>query len=359
MKRLSSRLPVVLVVDDTISNLDLLVDALAPCCELRVATDGAAALALAADVRPDLVLLDVLMPGLDGFQVMERLRRNPDVADVPVIFLTSLTDEASERRCLQSGAVDFITKPFTPSRILARVNVHLELKAHRDHLAELVLERTYELERTREATIASMAILAEFRDNETGAHVQRTRHYVRALLHALPHDAFPPDLPDFELVSESAALHDIGKVAIPDEILFKPGRLTPDEMQQMKRHPLLGAEVLRRTEAILGTNSFLRVAREIAECHHERWDGTGYPRGLKGTEIPLPARIMAVADAYDALTSRRPYKPAFTHAQALTSLLQGDDRTSPGHFCPTVLAAFVEVADQFESIALRFRDEVR
>jgi len=347
----------ILIVEDSAINIDVLLEILSPHYELSVASDGPTALGLAELQIPDLILLDVVMPDMNGFEVCRQLKFRPATQDVPVIFLTSLSDFGSERRGLELGAVDFISKPFMPDLVLARVRNHLDLKRQRDDLSERVAERTRELSLTREATIAGMAILAEFRDNETGQHVRRTRHYVRALLAAMTSAGGFPGLPDPELTSHSAVLHDIGKVAIPDGILFKPGRLTPEEFEEIKRHTLAGSEVIRRTESILGTNSFLRLAGEITVAHHERWDGTGYPFGLRGEDIPWSARMMAVADVYDALVSRRPYKPAFPHERAIECILSGDDRTSPSHFCPAVLDALREVRIEFSRIAANIPDE--
>jgi putative two-component system response regulator len=346
----------ILVVEDTAINIDVLLEALSGPFDMMVAVDGPSALRLVEQKVPDLILLDVLMPDMDGFEVLRRLKALPATRDVPVLFLTSLNDEASERLGLELGAVDFISKPFNPSLVQARVRNHLDLKKHRDRLSDRVAERTRELGLTREATIAGMAILAEFRDNETGAHVRRTQHYVRSLLGAMEAAGGLVGLPDVEMTSHSAVLHDIGKVAIPDGILFKPGRLTPEEFEEIKRHTLAGAEVIQRTAAILGTNSFLLLAGEITEFHHERWDGTGYPHGVRGEEIPWSARVMAVADVYDALVSKRPYKPAFPHERAIECILSGDDRTLPAHFCPAVLDALREVQGQFAGIAANIPD---
>jgi putative two-component system response regulator len=346
----------VLVVEDTAINIDVLLDALSGQCEMMVAVDGMSALRLVEQTVPDLILLDIMMPDIDGFEVCRRLKARAATRDVPILFLTSMNDEASERLGLELGAVDFIAKPFNPALVQARVRNHLDLKRHRDLLSNRVVERTMELGLTQEATIAGMAILAEFRDNETGAHVRRTQHYVRSLLCALKAAGGFDGLPDVEMTSHSAVLHDIGKVAIPDGILFKSGRLTPEEFEEIKKHTLAGAEVIRRTAAILGTNSFLRLAGEITEFHHERWDGTGYPHGIRGDEIPWSARVMAVADVYDALVSKRPYKPAFPHDRALECILSGDDRTLPEHFCPAVLDALREVHTEFARIAENIPD---
>jgi putative two-component system response regulator len=347
----------VLIVDDNDINLEIIVEILLDEYELQVATRGEVALSIVERRPPDLILLDVVMPGMDGFEVCQRLKASPDTRDIPVIFLTSVEHQHAERRGLRIGAVDFIHKPVNPDLLSARVRNQLELKHHRDRLRSLVAERTTELRRTQEATLASMALLAEFRDNETGHHVQRTKRYARTLVRTMARlEGGAEDLPDEELLYQSAALHDIGKVAIPDSILLKQGPLTSEEFERMKQHTSFGGQVLRRTEQVLGTNSFLVMAREIAEGHHERWDGSGYPLGLEGPEIPMSARIMAVADVYDALVSRRPYKPPFPHDRAVQLILHGDGRTSPAHFCPRVLGSFAACSEQLEDIAGKFPD---
>lgn len=336
--------PTLLVVDDEAANIDVLMEVVGADYAIRVAVDGAAALASVRKKIPDLILLDVMMPVMDGFEVCRRLKEAPATRDIPVIFLTALSDPRDEARGLVLGAVDYIAKPLSPPIVRARIRNHLELKEHRTRLEELVRRRTVELKQTQEATIASMAFLAEYRDPETGAHIQRTQHYVSSLAKALA-DQYPDDLTPFhiDLLTHSAPLHDIGKVAIPDAILLKPGALTPEEFTVMKHHTVIGGEVIRRAETFLGTNSFLRMAREIAEGHHEHWDGTGYPQGLKGEEIPLSARLMAVADVYDALISERPYKPPYSHERAFEIITGGDGRTRPEHFSPMVLEAFRQV----------------
>ena len=349
--------PTLLVVDDRASNIELLIETLGKDYTMRVATDGAATLNSVKKARPDLILLDIMMPGMDGFEVCRRLKDDPALRDIPIIFITALNEDADEARGLALGAVDYITKPFTPAIVRARVRNHLDLKTHRDHLEELVKLRTADLERTQEATIASMALLAEYRDPETGGHIQRTKHYVHSLAVALSAE-YPDELTpaNIDLLYQSAPLHDIGKVAVRDFILLKPEGLTPEEFSEMKLHTLIGSDVIHKAEAFVGTNSFLRLAREIAESHHERWDGSGYPHGLKGEAIPLSARLMAVADIYDALISQRSYKPPYSHQRAFDIITNGDDRTRPEHFSPVILKAFRTVHPEWMQIAARFSD---
>jgi len=348
-----------LIVDDTEINIEVLLNTLNEDYTVRVAVDGLSALRAVNQNLPDLILLDVVMPGMDGFEVCRRLKENNDTKDIPVIFLTSLCTPSSEGKGLALGAADYISMPFNPELIKARIRNHLDLKAHRDSLEELVKQRTNELEQTKDATIASMAILAEYRDCETGKHIQRTRCYVECLAKELSRiypDVLTPETID--LLCQSTPLHDIGKVGIPDSILFKPGKLSDAEFSEIKRHTLIGSAAIKKTKMFLGTNSFLNLAQEIAEFHHERWDGSGYPHGLKEDEIPLSGRIVALCDVYDALISRRPYKPPFTHEEAVRIITVGDERTKPEHFSPVILDAFRKVHPEFKRIAARFKDNV-
>jgi len=355
----------VLIVDDEPINVKILVDLLRESYALIVAKDGPQALArLQGDVLPDLVLLDVMMPGMDGLEVCRRIKDDPRTADVPVIFITALGQSHDEASGFARGAVDYITKPISPPVLLARVKTHLSLRRAwallRDQnaaLEERVNERTKELMLTQDVTIRALASLAETRDNETGNHIRRTQHYVRRLAETLcTHPRFQADLDEraIGLLFKSAPLHDIGKVGIPDAILLKPGRLTDDEMTIMKRHAEMGRSAI--LAALEGDQAesidFLRYAVEIAACHHEKWDGSGYPAGLAGDDIPLSARLMAVADVYDALISRRVYKPAFPHEKAVTLILEGRGT----HFDPDVVDAFADIAETFRDIATTFAD---
>ncbi len=355
----------ILVVDDTPDNIALLSTLLKDRYKVRAANNGERALAIAAgQPRPDLILLDIMMPGMDGYEVCERLKINPHTADIPVIFLTAKVQVEDEEFGLRLGAVDYITKPISPPIVLARVETHLTLKRARQFLQDRnayleaeVWRRSREVMAIQEVTIMAMASLAETRDNATGNHIRRTQHYVRALAqHLRHHPRFAAALNDetIELLFKSAPLHDIGKVGIPDRILLKPGRLTPDEFEIMKTHAALGRDAIAAAERCLDTpDSFLRFAREIAYSHQEKWDGSGYPEGLWGEQIPLSARLMAVADVYDALISRRIYKPALPHEQAVAMIREGRDQ----HFDPDIVDAFLECAEQFRTIAARFADD--
>jgi putative two-component system response regulator len=353
----------ILVADDIPENITTMVALLQDRYRVKVATSGSAAVQLATATPPDLILLDVSMPGLNGYEACRQLKANPVTADIPVIFLTSRTGEHDETHAFQVGAVDYIMKPVSPLVVHARIATHLTLKNARDflrdksaYLEQEVQRRTREISQIQDATIMAMASLAETRDNETGNHIRRTQHYVHCLARALRHHPrFRDELDDdtIELLFKSAPLHDIGKVGIPDRILLKPGKLTPEEFELMKTHTTLGRDAIAHAEAQVGSpNSFLRLAREIAHYHQEKWDGSGYPEGLAGDAIPVSARLMALADVYDALISRRVYKPAFPHADAVRIITEGRGR----HFDPDMVDAFVSVADEFHAIAKRFVD---
>jgi putative two-component system response regulator len=345
----------ILVVDDSEPILDLLVDILSDKYDVRVATSGEAALLMLARSPVDLVLLDVVMSGMDGLEVCRRLHRGPLGETIPVIFLTALSDEATECAGLEAGAVDFIAKPINRDLVLARVANHVELKRHRDHLGALVLEKTRDLKRALVLMLETLGALAEYRDNETGAHIRRTQMFVRELAWALRRrGAYSEVLTDayIDNLHMAAPLHDIGKVGTPDRLLHKPGRLTQEEYGEMKRHAEYGYQVLERARKELGDAPLLSMASAIAYTHHERWDGTGYPRGLRGEEIPLSGRIMALADVYDAMTTRRVYKSAYAHDQVVAQIFAARG----GHFDPDVVDAFLEVADRFHEIAEQFQD---
>lgn len=355
----------ILVVDDEPVNIMVLSDLLKGQYRVIAAKNGEQALKRATgDVKPDLILLDVMMPGMDGFEVCRTLKADEQTESIPVVFVTAMMEEVDEMKGLDVGAVDYITKPFSPAIVLARVKAHLELKEARDALSrqneileERVQERTAELSITKDITIHALASLAETRDNETGNHIRRTQHYVRALAEYLANQGtFKDELSaeNIELLYKSAPLHDVGKVGIPDSILLKPGKLTDDEFVIMKTHAALGAEAIIEAESShpeLET-SFLRYAREIAQNHHEKWDGSGYPKGLSGLDIPLSGRLMAVADVYDALISKRVYKPAFDHEKAKAIIIEGKST----HFDPDIVDAFISLEATFKEIAARYQD---
>jgi putative two-component system response regulator len=356
--------PTILAVDDAPMNLSLITGLLKSHYRVKVANSGEKALRIVhSDLPPDLVLLDVMMPDLDGIEVCRRLKDDPRTRHIPVIFLTAMSKSEDERIGLEAGAVDYITKPISPPILLARVKTHLQLKAGQDFLKDKnaylqseVFRRTREVQAIQDVTILTMASLAETRDNETGNHIRRTQHYVKALAIKLrDHPRFAGYFTDhvIDLLFKSAPLHDIGKVGIPDKILLKPGKLTPEEFEIMKTHTTLGRDAIEQAERQLGTPvEFLKVAKEIAYSHQEKWDGSGYPEGLAGDGIPVSARLMAVADVYDALISRRVYKPAFTHERAVELISEGRGK----HFDPDITDAFMEIREEFRTIAKKFGD---
>ncbi|MCT0223664.1 two-component system response regulator [Synechococcus sp. CS-1328] len=357
--------PTILIVDDSVDNLELFSALLQDRYRIKAAKGGAKALEIAAaQPPPDLILLDVMMPGLSGYHVCEKLKQDASTREIPVIFLTAMSTVDDEARGLLLGAADFITKPVSPPILLARVATQLQLKAVADRLrdqnADLereVQKRTRELAAIQDVTIQAMASLAETRDNETGNHIRRTQNYVRALAIRLRHhERFRAVLDDdqtIDLLYRSAPLHDIGKVGIPDRILLKPGRLTPEEFEVMKSHTTLGLAAIESAEEHLHLKvEFLRHAKQIAFSHHEKWDGSGYPLGLAGEAIPVSARLMALADVYDALISRRVYKAPMSHAQAMQILHEGRG----SHFDPDVVDACDALQEEFQAIAHRYAD---
>jgi cyclic di-GMP phosphodiesterase len=359
---LKNHRPTILIVDDAPENIALMTSVLGNTYQTKAATTGETALAIASSASPpDLVLLDVTMPVMDGYEVCKRLKQNPKMVDVPVIFVTSRSEEEDEQTGLEVGAVDYVTKPIRPAIVAARVRTHLQLKGARDflrdkseYLEKEVARRTREVTVIQDVTMVALGSLAETRDNETGNHIRRTQHYVRLLAVELKdHPRFTRYLSaeTTELIYKSAPLHDIGKVGIPDSILLKPGKLTVEEFEVMKGHTVLGRDSILAAEKLLDSpTSFLSIAREIAWSHHEKWDGTGYPRGLAGEDIPVPGRLMAVADVYDALISRRVYKPAIPHEKAVSMIRDG----SGAHFDPDVVTAFLQISSHLAEIARKY-----
>lgn len=374
-------LKTVLVVDDTRENLTVIGQLLRAHYHVRVANSGPRALEVVlTDPVPDIILLDVMMPEMDGYAVLDALKKSPQTREIPVIFVTALDAAADEERGLMAGAVDYVAKPIKPAVLLARVRTHLELKAARDWLADQnayldaeVQRRMAENELIKDFSLHALATLAEKRDNETGNHLYRTQAYIEALMDYLkeqprfraalgqPHQR--------QQIAKAAPLHDIGKVGIPDAILLKPGKLTPEEFEVMKTHARIGADAMEEAmqsvlqiggaggRGALSTHGeltlhFLETARQIAAGHHEKWDGSGYPAGLAGDAIPLPARLMAIADVFDALISRRHYKRAFQTEDAVHIIREGRGK----HFDPDITDAFLALVPQFTAIAERFSD---
>lgn len=346
----------ILVVDDSPTNILVLREVLADGYKVLAASNGPEALEIAfGDPAPDLVLLDVLMPGMDGYEVCRRLKAGEKTRHIPVLFVTTLSEEQDESRGLELGAVDYITKPVRPEVVRARVRNHLRLKAYQEHLEELVAERTLEVSLTQDVTILSLASLAEMRDNELGGHFTRTQNAVRILAREMSRlpaylDFFRDT--DIETLFKSTPLHDVGKVGIPDHILLKPDRLTDEEFEIMKLHTVHGRDILQRAEDFLKRDSFLGVARDIAYTHHEKWDGSGYPRGMAGEAIPVSGRIMAVVDVYDALISKRVYKDPMPHSWAVGIIAQGRGN----HFDPAIVDIFLERQEMIRTMSISYAD---
>jgi putative two-component system response regulator len=356
---------IVLCIDDTPQSLVAIAECLRPTCRVLVANSARRGIEIAlGETRPDLILLDVVMPEIDGYQCLTLLRQNPRTADIPVILVTAMDGVDQEERGLELGAVDYITKPVRPRIVRARVQTQLELKRVRDTLRDRnfsleaeVARRMEENQLIQEVSIHALARLAETRDPETGNHINRTRAYVHLLAMRLrDNPAYAPGLTDryIGLLTKSAPLHDIGKVGIPDHILLKPGKLTQEEWEIMRSHAQLGAEAIEMAERDSAhVVEFLVLAKEISRHHHEQWGGDGYPDGLQGEAIPLSARLMAVADVFDALISRRVYKDPMPFADARAAIADGRGR----RFDPAIVDVFIENFDDFVAIAHRYADE--
>ncbi|MDD2367270.1 MAG: two-component system response regulator [Desulfuromonadaceae bacterium] len=353
----------ILVVDDTPANLSLLTNLLKDKYRVKVANNGIKALNLAASSPPDLILLDIMMPEIDGYEVCRRLKAEPETVRIPIIFLTAKNSVEDEEEGLLMGAVDFIHKPISPPIVMARIKTHLQVKVWQDFLLnqnswlkEEVERRLSEVSRLQESSILVMVSLAEFRDECTGNHIRRTQEYTRILAEQLSlSPKFAPHLTvqQIEIIAKSAPLHDIGKIAIPDGILLKPGKLTNEEFDVIKTHARRGFDMLRTAGGYMGERGdFLSMAMDISHYHHEKWDGTGYPNALVGEEIPLAARLMAVADVFDALTTSRPYKAAIPFERAAAIIMEG----SGTHFDPQVVDAFASIQEEFQRVATVWLD---
>lgn len=335
--------PTILIVDDVPDNIEVLSGILRPSYRVLASTSGQSALRLLeGGVLPDLILLDVMMPGMDGYETCRAIKANPRTLDIPVIFVTARGEETDEERGFSCGAVDYLTKPVKPRVALARVSTHLSHSRLQHQLESLVAKRTEELYDTRLQIIRTLARAAEFKDNETGMHVVRMSKITRLLASSLDLDSTWVDL-----LYNAAPMHDIGKIGIPDSILLKPGKLTDDELAIMRTHAEIGARIIGA-----GNGALLQLAANVALTHHEKWDGSGYPHGLKGTDIPLEGRLVAIADVFDALTSVRPYKKAWPLSEALAWI----EGASGSHFEPDLVTAFMKIAPQAADISLRYQD---
>ena len=307
---------------------------------------------------PDIILLDIQMPEVDGFETLKAIRSLPQTEDTPIIFLTAQDNVADEIHGLELGAVDYIHKPLQPQIMRMRIRTQLDLAHYQDHLEEIIMQKTEQVARVETALLASLNDLLEIRDGMTGSHVRRTAKYFEILLNALDKAHTFPDAitPDYKVrLLRGAPLHDLGKVGISDNTLLKPSRLSPEEMEFMRQHSTFGGQALTHAVEIVGEDSFLSDARDMAYYHHEKWDGSGYPKGLAGEDIPLSARILAVADVYDALTSQRSYKDAFSHEKAVSILLD-EDGTS---FDPRIMQVFRQITDEFAQAKASFSSEAK
>lgn len=361
----------ILVVDDNEMNRDMLSRRLVKQgYAVQTANDGAQALERLRTENTDLVLLDIQMPIMDGHQVLAHMKKDEALRDVPVIVISAQNELDSVVQCIELGAEDYLSKPFNPVILKARITASLEKKRltdeakrqrsiierHNRELEQRVLEQVMAITSAQRGAIFAMSKLAESKDPETGTHLERMREYCRLLsIQLRAHSAFSNVIDDsfVDNIYAASPLHDIGKVGVPDGILLKPGKLTDEEWVEMKSHTTIGAETLRAVDRKHPGNGFLLMGIEIAEGHHEKWDGSGYPRRLKAEAIPLCARILALGDVYDALTSKRCYKEAFTHQKSRDIILEG----SGSHFDPRVIEAFLAVEDEFVRVRKEFQDE--
>lgn len=321
---------VILVVDDVPANIDVLSEILRPTYQVKVVTNGAMALKIAMSKQPpDLILLDIMMPEMDGYEVCRQLKNNPKTRGIPVIFVSAMDEVNDETKGFELGAVDYITKPVSPSIVKARVKTHLALLDQNRVLEKKVKERTAEIHDTRLQIIHCLGAASEYRDEETGTHISRMSQYSKII--AL---AAGLGVEEAELLLQAAPMHDVGKIGIPDRILLKPGKLDKEEWEIMKTHTTIGAKIIGHH-----SSDILTLARQVALTHHEKWDGTGYPNGLAGEAIPLHGRIVMLADVFDALTSDRPYKKAWSDAAAIQEI----NDMSGQHFDPQLVRVFMKV----------------
>lgn len=347
----------IMVIDDSVTNLNIARKALEQQYEVLLIPSGEKAMRLFERITPDLILLDVDMPGMNGFDVIKKIKSSPyPVHNIPVIFVTAKDDSASEFDGLNLGAVDYITKPFSFPLLLKRVELHLQLQQYSQHLEKMVDEKTRVITELQFSIVHVLSDMVERRDGSTGGHLIRTRNYLKVLLDEVKRrNVYENELRDVndDLFIHAAQLHDVGKVSIPDSILLKPGKLSDEEFEVMKTHTILGEEAIRYAMSGVQEKKFLEIAASFAGAHHERWDGTGYPRALRGREIPIEGRLMAIVDVYDALISERPYKKSLPHATAKAIILE----RSGSHFDPLLVEAFACVSEVFKKISQEYADE--
>jgi putative two-component system response regulator len=365
---MNTKQAVIVIVDDNITNLRLAKNALEGICEVFTLPSAEKLFDFLTRNKPDLILLDIEMPVMDGYAAIKILKQDTKTKDIPVIFLTGRGDEESELEGLSLGAVDYISKPFMPQLLCKRVDLHLtmdeqkhtleeqsrlleekglELQNFNNNLQKMVEEKTGKILELQNAILKTVADLVEGRDDATGGHIGRTQFYLQVLINAMQELGLYREQMlnwDTNLMLQSSQLHDVGKISIADSILKKPGKLTPEEFEEIKKHTTLGVNIIERIAADIPENDFLLYAKIFAGTHQEKWDGSGYPQGLAGEDIPLPGRLMAIADVYDALTSDRPYKKAFSHEDAVRIIIEGKGT----HFDPVLVDVFEQVADQFK-----------
>jgi len=334
------------LVDDNVTNLMLGKKTLVGHYRVFTMDSGASLLEFLEKNIPDLILLDVEMPEMNGYEAIKILKSKEKTKDIPVIFLTAKTDGDSELEGLSLGAIDYITKPFSPSLLLKRIETHLKLSDYNRSLQEMVAAKTKTVLELQNAILKTMAELVEGRDFVTGGHIERTTYYLGALLEAMPKEK--TNNWDLKLVQQSAQLHDVGKISIKDNVLQKPGKLTAEEYEEIKKHTIYGEKIIEKIKKNTTERVFLEHAGIFAATHHEKWDGSGYPRGLKGEEIPLQGRLMAIADVYDALVSERPYKKPYTHDEAVNIIKEGRGN----HFDPEMVDVFLKASDEFNRILI-------
>ncbi len=341
----------IMVIDDNVTNLNIARTALEKYYDVLLIPSGEKALKLFERVTPDLILLDVDMPGMNGFEVIRQMKQSElPVRNVPVIFVTAKDDSTSELDGLELGAVDYITKPFSFPLLLKRVALHLQLQQYSQNLEKMVEEKTKVISELQYAIVHVLSDMVERRDGSTGGHLIRTQSYLRVLLDEVKRqNIYLDELQDapHDLLIHASQLHDVGKMSIPDSILLKPGKLSHEEFEIMKTHTTLGEDAIRYAMSSVHEKRFLEIAASFAGSHHERWDGTGYPRALKGLDIPIEGRLMAIVDVYDALISERPYKKPFSHEEAKDIIIKGRGT----HFDPLLISVFERVFDVFDRIA--------
>jgi putative two-component system response regulator len=354
----------IIFVDDQVSNLMIGRNVLSTDYDVFTVPSAEKMFELIRKVKPDLILLDVEMPEMNGYEAIEKLKSDPQTEEIPVVFLTAKTDAGSELKGLTLGAIDYIYKPFSPPLLLKRISVHLlvveqkkqlekhreQLQSYNDDLEVLVVEKTKTIVELQNAVLETVAELVEARDEITGGHIERTQGYLKILLEGLKENGvYCDEIKDWDMdvIIMSAQLHDVGKISVSEDILNKPGKLTPEEFEVIKRHTVIGGKIIEHIQARTSDNKFLAFTKTMAVSHHEKWDGTGYPYGLKGDEIPLEGRLMSVVDVYDALVSERPYKKSFSHEEAVKIIEAG----SGTQFEPVLVDLFMQKQEKFKSTA--------